>query len=163
MLFDGLNIHDLYLGIELISLLFRGFGERADNSYTYLQLMSLWAWLTYSTSYSWLVIKMPLSLTLWQHAYSLNMLLVVQETADTFGLLCLLVLFLSSQLLSRNYMLSVFNLSSQAATYEISSGTATTVNSNSVKSLSLTSSTFQHLTNLLRSNLTTLKSTLRDR
>ena len=91
------------------------------------------------------------------------MLLVVQETADTFGLLCLLVLFLSSQLLSRNYMLSVFNLSSQAATYEISSGTTTKVNSNSVKSLSLTSSTFQHLTNLLRSNLTTLKSTLRDR
>lgn len=104
---------------------------------------------------------MPLSLTLWQHLYSLNALLVVQEMADTFGLLCLLTLFLAAQLLSRNYMLSVFLLS-PTSTLGLNADSGTVSQSaNRVKSLTLTSSTLSHLNAMLRSNLSTLRLSLR--
>lgn len=59
--------------------------------------------------------------------YSLNTLLVVQETADTFGLVCLALLFLSAQVLSRNIMFSAFNLVS---------GSSQTLDSTRPKSIS---------------------------
>lgn len=103
---------------------------------------------------------MPLSLTLWQHLYSLNALLVVQEMADTFGLLCLLALFLSAQLLARNYMFSIFIISPRPSSDELSSPSQS---SNNVKPLLVYSSTLSHLNNLLKINLALLKAQLRGR
>jgi len=45
---------------------------------------------------------------MWQHTYTLNALLVIQETADTFGLLCLALLFLIAQVFARNSMFAIF-------------------------------------------------------
>lgn len=122
--------------------------------------MSLWAWLTYSSTYAWVALKMPLSLTLWQHLYSLNVLLIVQETADTFGLVCLGVLFLSSQLLSRNFMFSVFLLSTDTSLSNTAlKGTSQTPNT--VKSLTPSASMWPHLRSVLAPKLTNLRSRLR--
>lgn len=121
--------------------------------------MSLYAWSMYASSYSWTALKTPVSLTLWQHAYNLNALLVVQEMADTFGLLCLMMLFLASQLFARNYMFSIFLLSPRA-----SSSVSPSLNANSrnaVKPLTTTNSALTHLVSLLRSNFSLLSNQLR--
>jgi hypothetical protein len=70
--------------------------------------MSFWAWLSYFANYTWLVLKTPVALTMWQHAYTYNSLLIIQETADTYGLLCLGLIFLSALIFARNSMFSVF-------------------------------------------------------
>ena len=77
--------------------------------------------------------------------------------ADTFGLLCLLVLFLSAQLLARNYMFSIFLLSPRSSSDQLS---LSSQSSNNVKSLSVYSSTLSHLNNLLKTNLVLLKTQL---
>ena len=122
--------------------------------------MSLWAWLTYSSTYAWVAVKMPLSLTLWEHLYTLNSLLIVQETADTFGLVCLGFLFLSAQVFSRNFVLSVFMLSP-------SSSSNSSVNAdkmpaaNNVKTLSHSTTSLSQLQYLLTSSSQALRDRLR--
>ena len=125
--------------------------------------MSLWAWIVYSFSYLTTVIKAPLSLTIWQHTYSLNVVLVVQETADTFGVLCLGLLFLSSQIFARNFMLSVFTLKTPNSdqTSSDSSVVAKTATQNNVKELTLLSTSLVHFSTLLSPKLNKLKSKLK--
>ena len=99
--------------------------------------MSFSAWLYYSYTYAISALKLPLSLTLWQHVYSLNMLFVVQETADAFGLLLLGLLCLSAQLFSRNYMFSIFTLASNK---ESTLGLTSSAKANKVKNLTTANS-----------------------
>ena len=126
-----------------------------------LSHMSLWAWLTYSSTYAWIALKAPFSLTLWQHFYNLNVLFVVQETADTFGLVCLGVLFLSAQLLSRNFMFSVYTLAPSAST--LGDAAKSPSSYNTPKRLSILTTSLQHLQTLLRSTSSELQDGIRNR
>ena len=78
--------------------------------------------------------------------------------ADTFGLLCLLTLFLSAQLLARNYMFSVFTISPRPSSDQFVSPSQSP---NNVKPLSVYSSALSHLNSLLKTNLVLLKAQLR--
>lgn len=156
-----LNTQDLFLENDLIFHICLVLGELADNSLK-KTFMSLWAWLTYSSTYAWVALKMPLSLTLWEHLYTLNSLLVIQETADTFGLVCLGFLFLSAQIFSRNFILSVFLLApTQSSSMSMKSEDSTKVNN--VKTLSHTTTASSHLQNLLSSTLRSLRTQLRQK
>jgi hypothetical protein len=99
------------------------------------------------------------SLTFWQHAYTLNALLIIQETADTFGLLCLGLLFVGSQLFSRNSMLSVFLLL-QSSTLESSS--TINLSPNNTKRLTYASTTWSYLLKLCTQPLRVVQSRLRN-
>lgn len=126
------------------------------------QLMSLWAWITYTSLYISSALKVPFSLTIWQHFYNLNVLLVVQETADTFGFVCLTVLFLSAQLLSRNFMFSIFltTASPSLDADDSSKATRSPSTANSVKSLTKLSTTFSSFKSLLSYTSVKIKSKL---
>jgi hypothetical protein len=69
--------------------------------------------------------KAPISIALVQYAHTSQLLLIVQETADTFGLLCLGVIFVGYQIFVRNSTFAVFHLYSTSST--------STTNSNSAK------------------------------
>ena len=123
--------------------------------------MSLWAWLAYSYSYTLMAVKMPLSLTFWQHFYSLNVLLIIQETADTFGLVCLGLLFLSAHIFSRNFMFSIFtNFSNKTSTLGFSKHSADST-PNNLKLLSSTASAANHLRPLLNASYKLLYSKIK--
>lgn len=124
--------------------------------------MSLWAWLTYSSLYTWTMLKAPLSISLWQHLYSLNVLLVIQETADTFGLVCLSILFLSAQILSRNFMFSIFLLAPSSSLTSDNSARSDNASytSNRVSILTKNSSSLPFLKTLLTSSIKALKDRL---
>ena len=94
--------------------------------------------------------------------YSLNVLLVIQETADTFGVLCLVVLFISAQLLSRNFLFSVFlSTSSQAlSSEEVARSSSTSFLPNTVKPLATISISLRHLRTLISTPVANLKNTL---
>lgn len=92
--------------------------------------------------------------------YTLNSLLIVQETADTFGLVCLGFLFLSAQVFSRNFVLSIFSLY-PASGQPITSKSSTGQSLNNVKSLSHTSTSTTHLQTLLTSSARSLRNKLR--
>lgn len=70
--------------------------------------MSLWALFCYYANYFWQVLWAPFSIALWQHIYTLPAVLILQEMADTYGLLCLGLLMLLGQILARNLMFSIF-------------------------------------------------------
>lgn len=123
--------------------------------------MSLWAWLSYSYTYSFAVIKAPFSLNFWQQTYNLNSLLVVQEMADTFGLLTVAVLLISAQLLARNYMFSIFTLRSNQWSYPNNTDSKFKSYSNTIKPLTTINSTLSYLLKVLKSKFTILKSTLK--
>lgn len=74
----------------------------------YSSIMGLWAWIIYSYNYMWSTLIVPFSLMWWQNIYLVNTLFVIQEIADTFGLLLILMLLLLGQLIARNSLLSIF-------------------------------------------------------
>ena len=78
--------------------------------------------------------------------------------ADTYGLLLLMVVFLSAQLFVRNYMFSIFRLSTTSAN---SSSSQNLSSSNKVKSLSISTSALSHVTATLRSGFSLMGSQLR--
>ena len=79
----------------------------------------------------------------------------MQETADTFGLVCLGVLFLSAQLLSRNFMFSVYTLAPSASTLGDSAKSPSSFNT--PKRLSIATTSLQHLQSLLRTTSSELR------
>ena len=85
MLFEKLDTPDSSSDLKLIFPYYRLFAAQADNANSYF--MGLWAATLYHASFTSLSFQAPFSLTFWQHAYTLNALLIIQETADTFGLL----------------------------------------------------------------------------
>jgi len=102
---------------------------------------------------------MPLSLTLWEHIYALVPFLIVQETADTFGLVCIGLLFLSAQIFSRNLALSVFKLSATTSN-STSSQSETTPATNNVKALPHTATSVSKLESLPSLTTQTLRKQL---
>lgn len=157
MSLEKLATPDLNSGLRLISLYYRPFAAQADNATT--QFMGLWAATLYHVSFTSLSFQAPFSLTFWQHAYTLNALLIIQETADTFGLLCLGLLFVGSQVFSRNSMLSVFLLL-QSSTLESSSSTS--LSPNNTKRLTYASTTWSYLLKLCTQPLRVVQSRLRN-
>lgn len=104
-------------------------------------------------SYAWAALKLPFTITVWQHSYNMTPLLIIQETADAYGLLCVSVIFLSAQIFSRNSMLSIF----------LRSLTNSNRNSadNQVKPLSTNTSAATQLLYLLASSISMIKSKMR--
>jgi hypothetical protein len=86
---------------ELIILI----SEERGTTHRY---MGLWAWFVYTYNYLISTFVAPFSLMLWQNAYLANTLFVIQEVTDTFGLILISLLFILSQLFSRNSMLHIF-------------------------------------------------------
>ena len=107
MFFEELGRHVLFFVIKLILHTYRVAAVRVDSIYLNVN-MGLWAWFIYSYNYLIATFIAPFSLILWQNAYLLNILFVIQEIADTFGLLLVTLLFLLGQLFARNSMLNVF-------------------------------------------------------
>ena len=70
--------------------------------------MGLWAWLVYSHAYLVATFVSPFCLVFWQNIYLIHGLFVIQEMADTFGFILLLIFFLLTHLLVRNSMFCVF-------------------------------------------------------
>ena len=157
MLFEKPGTLDLSSDLKLISRYYRLFAAQADNANT--SFMGLWAATLYHASFTSLSFQAPLSLTFWQHAYTLNALLIIQETADTFGLLCLGLVFVGSQVFSRNSMLSVFLLL-QSPTLDSSS--SSTLLPNNVKRLTYLSITWSYLLKLCTQPLRVVQSRLRN-
>ena len=120
--------------------------------------MSLWAAIHYHFTFTSLSLQVPASLTLWHHAYTLNALLMIQETADTFGLLCLGLLFVYAQLLSRNSMLSIFTLFESSPETTSNASANPFMVSNKTKVLVKNSTTFSFITKLCISPLYKIKS-----
>lgn len=115
--------------------------------------MSLWAAVNYHFTFTSLSLKVPASLTFWHHAYTLNTLLTIQETADTFGLLCLGLLFVYAQLLSRNSMLAIFTLFESSVKDSSNSPVNVITRPNKVKILVRTSTTLRPLIKFFTSPL----------
>lgn len=93
--------------------------------------------MTYHVTFTSTSLQAPAAVTIWQHAYTLNTLLIVQETADTFGLLCIGLLFTGAQIFSRNSVLSVFTLFTPTTDNLSVPSLGTTSTANRTKSLSL--------------------------
>lgn len=106
-----------------------------------------------NSTYAWEALKLPFTITIWQHTYNMTPMLIIQETADAYGLLCVSIIFLSAQIFLRNSMLSVFLRSLN------SSGKSST--DNRVKPLSTNTSAASQLLSLLASTISAIKSKMR--
>ena len=159
MLYGKHVIPDSYFVIELIFRTYHLSVELADNSF--LQTMSLWAAIAYHVTFTTTSLQAPAAVTMWQHAYTLNTLLIVQETADTFGLLCIGLLFAGAQIFSRNSILSVFTMYTTPTENPSALSLGTTSTANQTKGLSLHRTTWLHLRKLLTSPLVIAKRRLR--
>ena len=115
--------------------------------------MSLWAWVTYYSTYTWVVLKEPFAISLWQQLYNLNVILVVQETTDVFGLVCLGVLFLCAHHFYRNTMLAIMLLSPKPNTLGDGIKTKDTPLRNKITLLSTISSVSDSLKSLFTGTL----------
>ena len=159
MSYEKHAIPDLYFAIELIFHTCHLSVELADNSFS--QTMSLWAAIAYHVTFTTTSLQAPAAVTMWQHAYTLNTLLIVQETADTFGLLCVGILFAGAQIFSRNSILSVFTMYTTPTENPSALSLGTTSTANQTKGLSLHRTTWLHLRKLLTSPLVIAKRRLR--
>ena len=80
-------------------------------SQNYRIKVSFLVWPSYFLMYLSHVLQLPLSLTLWQHAFLLNPFLVVQETVDTFGLVCLGFVFVGASMFTWNMLFTTRDFS----------------------------------------------------
>lgn len=87
--------------------------------------------------------------------------MIVQETADAYGLLCLGVIFLLSQIFSRNYLLSSFRLFISNAKAGTSSKDSNPTPSNNVKGLSSVTTSLNQLRSLIGRPFSALTNFLR--
>ena len=98
---------------------------------------------------------------LWQNVYTTNTLLVIQEVADAFGLVLVSLVFILSQLISRNSMLSVFIIKTISVDIRSNSATTYLERHSNLQLLFTFSATIQHLLNASQAIITKLVRFLR--
>lgn len=111
--------------------------------------MGFWAWLIYSHAYLVATFISPLYLVLWQNVYLIHGLFVIQEIADTLGLILLLIFMLLTHLLVRNSMFCLFT--NNTTVLQTSSQ-----NKNHLQSLKILSSSYNHVLSLTQTSLSKL-------